>query len=144
MKAHLKSRTNISRLMRRGGAEAQDRFNVLTETIAAPVAESRSQRGIGFAIGEGQPLLTHVIGADNAFLFAANFDQCQTMCSELTYATHAGRMPWKLESSEYMCIGWDLDEVDACFSLVTHGAEHPPLQRRRVAEMNSLGTKLDA
>ena len=87
--------------MRQGSKEVPPIFRDLVIAILAPLADSWRQRGLGYNMEFYW--LTHMIWADNIFIFAATPRQMQIMSQELTNEIYSIGLQWKRSSLETMC-----------------------------------------
>ena len=87
--------------MRQGSQEAPPIFRDLVIAIISPLADSWRQRGLGYNMEFYW--LTHMIWADNIFIFAASPQQMQIMSRELTNEIYSIGLQWERSSLETMC-----------------------------------------
>ena len=88
--------------MRQRSKEAPPIFRDLVIALISPLADSWRQRGLGYDME--YYLLTHMIWADNIFIFAASPRQLQIMTQELTHDIYSIGLQWKRSSLETFCL----------------------------------------
>ena len=87
-----------------GGAATPEIFKTITEAILETVIQMWLAIGFGILLNDGS-VLTHLVRADNIWLFATNIQDMEIMTQQLTDAVIQAGFRWKPASLEYLHIG---------------------------------------
>ena len=88
-----------------GRIDSPPRFRHFLDFVLKPVIIWWMEAGYGIKWGyKGERLLTHVVWADNVWIFASSHGMYQVMVDMLTWKLEAFGLRWKPRSLEYMAI----------------------------------------
>ena len=118
-----------------GGSATPFCFRTMLEAIMEPLVHDWDLLGYGARTLFGERI-SHILWADNIWLFSNCMFDMQTMVQQLTFAIHQSYFRWKVDSLEYMVISIS-DNSDQCLRIEQEGVD---LDYKEVEQMWVLGT----
>ena len=122
---------------RQGGAETPEVFNLVVEFLLEPVIEEWRQRGLGFTMGEHEPI-THAVWADNFYVFSKDPQEAAIMFEDITQAFYEAGFSWKPDSLQVLLSHSFHEQASMCIDTLLYGKSDIPV----VDKMLVLGTML--
>ena len=87
---------------KQGGSETPTFWNVVLDHVMGPVVFERIKHRCGVDLGDGQGPISHLVWADDAFWFSADWEEFARMAQELTHPMNDGGLKWKQFSLCFM------------------------------------------
>ena len=118
-----------------GGAATPEIFKTIIEAILETVIQMWLAIGFGILLNDGS-VLTHLVWADNIWLFATNIQDKAIMTQQLTEAVTQAGFRWKPASLEYLHTETPTP-IEPELSILRHGQRY---EYKHNTEMWVLGT----
>ena len=80
---------------KQGGSETPTFWNAVLDHVMGPVVLEWIEHRCGVDLGDGQGPISHLVWADDAFRFSADWGESARMVQELTHAMNDGVLKWK-------------------------------------------------
>jgi len=127
---------------RQGGVETPKLWVALLMFLMGPLIPTWIARSLGYLPRGSTDMLTHLLWADNVFLFANSLENLKTMIVEVTAVIHSAGMDWKPTSLEFLKGAETTSSADQT-PLFTFAYDESILPFEEKQEIKALGVLFD-